>query len=264
MDLPELAANHVDIERPSVARLFDYALGGSHNFAVDRELFTQMLATMPDMRQLVQDAHASVHRAVCFCVAAGIDQFLDLGWSGIPARGKVHEIAPDARVVYVDTDPVGVAQSRATLAGNDRALVIEEDVRRPDRVLTHPDVRGLLDFDRPMTVLLGGVLSLIPDEDDPAGVVACLRDAIAPGSYVIITHLASDSRPEEVSKSLYVMQGGGISAITRPRDQVERFFAGFDLVEPGLVWAAQWRPDAPDEVDDAGQSVILIGVGRKP
>jgi len=265
MEPPELALNHVDIERPGAARLYDYALGGSHNFAVDRELFKQMLATMPDIGQLVQGAHAFVHRAVRFCVDAGIDQFLDLGWSGIPARGNVHEIAPDARVMYVDTDPVAVAQSRAALAGNDQARVIQEDVRRPERVLAHPDVRGLLDFGRPMAVLLGGVLSLVADEDDPAGIVARLRDAMAPGSYVVITHLASEIRSEEVSKSLHLMQSGGISAITRTRAQVERLFTGLQLVEPGLVWTSRWRPDPPDEIDDhSGQSIILVGVGRKP
>jgi hypothetical protein len=263
MEPPELVPDHIDIERPSTARLYDYALGGSHNFAVDRELFRQMLATMPDIGQLVQGARAFMHRAVRFCVDAGIDQFLDLGWSGIPARGSVHEVAPGARVVYVDTDPVSVAQSRATLACNDRAGVVEEDLRRPERVLAHPDVRSLLDFGRPTAVLLGGVLSLLPDEDDPASIVACLRDAMAPGSYVVISHLTSEIRPEEVSKSLHLMQGGGIPALTRTRAQVTRLFAGFELVEPGLVWTSQWRPDSPDD-DHPGQSIILAGVGYKP
>ncbi len=265
MEPPELALNHIDIERPGAARVYDAALGGSHNFAVDRELVTQMLTAMPDIRQIVQDAHAFVHRAVRFCVDAGIEQFLDIGWSGIPARGNVHEIAPDARVMYVDTDPVGVAHSRATLTGNDRAGVIEEEVRRPERILAHPDVRALLDFGRPVAVLLGGVLSLVPDEEDPAGIVARLRDAMAPGSYVVITHLAPELRPEEMSKSLHLLQDGGIPAIARTRAQVERLFAGFDLVEPGLVWTSQWRPDSPDHMDDlSGQSIILVGVGRKP
>jgi S-adenosyl methyltransferase len=177
----------------------------------------------------------------------------------------VHEVAPEARVMYVDVDPVAVAHSRVILAGSDRAGVIQEDLRRPERILSHPHVRGLLDFDRPMAVLLGGVLSLVPDEDDPAGIVGRLRDAMAPGSYLVITVLTSESRPEEMNKSLHLMRHGGISATPRTRAEVMRLFAGFELVEPGLVWAPQWRPDSPDDVEDhMERSVILGGVGRKP
>jgi hypothetical protein len=265
MERPNLAPDGADIERPSVARLYDYALGGSHNFAVDRELYGQMVATMPDLGQLVQSAHAFERRVVHFCVDAGIDQFLAFGWSGIPTRGRLHSIAPDARVVYVDTDPVAVAYSRTALAGNDRARVIEEDLRRLEHVLAHPDVRSFLDFGRPMAVVLEGVLSLVPDEDDPAGIVARLREAVAPGSYLVITHLASESRPDEMSKNLLLMRCAGISAIVRTRTQVERLFAGFELVEPGLTWVSHWRPDSPDDVIDHPEaSVILGGAGRKP
>src|SRR5262245_15543051 len=148
MERPNWAPEGVDMERPSAARLYDYALGGSHNFAVDRELFRQLIATVPD---LVAQAHASrafLRRAVRFCVGAGISQFLDIG-SGIPTRGNVHEIAPEARVMYVDTDPVAVAHSRAILAGNDRVGVLQEDLRRPDQILGNPQVRRVLDFGQP-------------------------------------------------------------------------------------------------------------------
>jgi hypothetical protein len=265
MERHDLESGGVDIERPSVARLYDYAMGGSHNFAVDRDLFGQLLAALPDAGQLVQAAYRFVNRAIRFCVDLEIDQFLDLGWSGIPARGNVHEIAPNARVMYVDTDPVALALSRAALVDNDRAGVVQEDIRRPERILAHPEVARLLDRSRPIGVLLGGMLSLLPDEDDPAGIVARLRHAMAPGSYVIITHLTSESRPEEMSETLRLMQSGGISAIARTRAEVKGLFAGFDLVEPGVVWASQWRPDSPGDVLDApGQEIILAGVGRKP
>jgi SAM-dependent methyltransferase len=255
----------IDIERPSAARLLDYSLGGSLNFAADRELFEQLVATMPDVGQIAQAGLAFVRRAVRFCVDAGIVQFLDLGWSGIPARGRVHDIAPEARVMYVDTDPVAVAHGRAVLAGNERVGVVQEDLRRPERVFAHPDVRGLLDFDRPMAVLLGGALSLISDEDDPAGIVVRLRDAMAPGGYLVMSGLAFESRPEEMAKILHLMRLGGIVATPRTRAQVERLFAGFELVEPGLVWVPQWRPDSPDDVGDHPErSIILGGVGRKP
>jgi S-adenosyl methyltransferase len=264
MERPDLAPTGNDIERPNAARLYDYALGGSHNFAVDRELFGQLLTAMPDIGQIAQAAHGFVCRAVRFCVDAGIDQFLDLGWSGIPTRGKVHEIAHEARVMYVDSDPVGVELGRATLTGNQRVGVVQENLRQPERVLAHPEVTGLLDFDRPITILLGGMLSLLPDDDNPAGIVARLRDAMAPGSYMVLTHLTSDGRPEEVRRTLHLMRGGGIPAIPRTRAEVSGFFAGFDLVEPGLVWVSQWRPDSPDEADDPSRhSTVLGGVGRK-
>jgi hypothetical protein len=254
-----------ETERASAARLLDCALGGAHNFAVDRELFRQLSQTMPDIAQLAQAGHAFVRRAVRFCVDAGIDQFLDIGWSAIPTWGSVHVVAPRARVMYVDTDAVGAAHARAILADNHRAAVIQEDPRRPERILAHPDVRGLLDFDRPMAVLLGGVLSLVRDEEDPARIVARLRDAMAAGSYVVIAMLASESRPDELAKSLHLMELDAIVATARTREQVQRLYTGFELVEPGLVWVPQWRPDSPADVGDhPEQSIILGGVGRKP
>jgi len=265
VERPESAFNGSEAERASAARLLDYALGGAHNFAVDRELFQQLTETMPDIAQLAQAGHAFVRRAVRFCVDAGIDQFLDIGWSGIPARGSVHVVAPEARVMYVDADPVGAAHARVILAGNDRAAVIQEDPSQPERILAHPDVRGLLDFDRPIAVLLVGVLSLVPGEEDPASIVAQLRDAMAAGSYVVIAMLASDSRPDELAKTLHLMELDAIVATARTREQVERLYTGFELVEPGLVWVPQWRPDSPADVgDNPEQSIILGGVGRKP
>lgn len=265
MERPEPALNGIETERASAARLLDCALGGAHNFAVDRELFRQLTETMPDIAQLAQAGHAFVRRAVRFCVDAGIDQFLDVGWSAIPARGSVHLVAPQARVMYVDADPVGAAHARLILADNHRAAVIQEDPRRPERILAHPDVRGLLDFDRPMAVLLGGVLSLVADQEDPASIVARLRDAVAAGSYVVIAMLASESRPDELAKTLHLMQLDAIVATARTREQIQRLYTGFELVEPGLVWAPQWRPDSPADVGDhPEQSIILGGVGRKP
>lgn len=265
MERAESAFNGIETERASAARLLDCALGGAHNFAVDRELFRQLTDTMPDLGQLAQAGHAFVRRAVRFCLDAGIDQFLEIGWSGIRARASVHLVAPEARVMYVDADPVGVAHARVILADDHRAGVIQEDPRRPERILAHPDVRGVLDLDRPMAVLLGGVLSLVPDEEEAASIVARLRDATAAGSYVVIAMLASESRPDELAKTLHLMQLDAIVATARTREQVERLFTGFNLVEPGLVWAAQWRPDSPADVGDhPEQSIILGGVGRKP
>src|SRR5205814_6772054 len=140
MERPNWAPEGIDIERPSAARLYDYALGGSHNFAVDRELFRQLTATVPDLAAQAQASRAFLRRAVRMCVAAGVRQFLDIG-AGIPTRGNVHEIAPDAQVVYADIDPVAIAHSRAILAGNDRVGVLQEDLRRPEHIVGHPEVR---------------------------------------------------------------------------------------------------------------------------
>jgi SAM-dependent methyltransferase len=262
MERPNWAPEGVDIERPSAARLYDYALGGSHNFAVDRDLFYKLVAAVPD---LVAQAHASrafLRRAVRFCVAAGVSQFLDIG-SGIPTRGNVHEIAPDARVMYVDTDPVAVAHSQAILAGNDRVGVLREDLRRPDQILGHPQVRRVLDFRQPVAVLLVAMLHLVPDEDDPAGHIARLRDEIAPGSYLVLSQGTSEGRPE-TAEGVQVLQRGSVPATLRTRAQVERMFAGFELVEPGIVWVPQWHPDDPENVDDHPErSIMLAGVGRK-
>jgi len=267
MERPNWVPDGVDIERPSAARLYDYALGGSHNFAVDRELFRQLTATMPDLAAQAHASRAFLRRAVHFCVARGIRQFLDIG-SGIPTRGNVHEIAqrvaPDARVVYVDIDPVAVAHSRAILTDNDRVCVLQEDLRRTERIINHRDVRALLDFDQPMAVLLVAMLHSIPDEDDPAGTVARLRDAIAPGSYLVISHGTIESRPQALTQGVQVLKSSGVPATLRTRAQVEDLFAGFELVEPGVVLVPQWHPDTPRSVDDGTEpSIMVAGVGRK-
>jgi SAM-dependent methyltransferase len=263
MERPDWAPEGVDTERPSAARVYDYALGGSHNFAVDRALFHQLTATVPD---LVAQAHASrafLRRAVRFCTAAGVTQFLDIG-AGIPTRGNVHVVAPDARVMYVDIDPVAVAHSRALLAGNDRVGVLEEDFRHPQRIVSHADVRAVLDFDRPVAVLLVAMLHLVPDADDPPGVIAWLRDALAPGSYLVISHGTPESRPAMMAEGVQVLQRGGVAVTVRTREQVERLFDGFELVEPGVVWVPQWRPDDPRGVGEQPErSLMVAGVGRR-
>jgi SAM-dependent methyltransferase len=256
----------VDIERPSAARLYDYALGRSHNFAVDRELFRQVVATVPDLVAQAYASRAFLRRAVRFCVAAGISQFLDIG-SGIPTRGNVHQIAQEARVMYVDVDPVAVAvavaHSLAILAGNGKTGILRGDLRRPDQILGHPEVRRVLDLSRPVAVLLLAMLHLVPDEDDPAGQIARLRDALVPGSYLVISHGTSEGRPE-TAEGVRVLQRSSLPATLRTRADVVRMFAGFELVEPGIVWVSQWHPDDPDHVDEHPErSIMVAGVGRK-
>jgi hypothetical protein len=177
----------IDAERPSPARMYDYLLGGAHNFAIDRQMAGQAIAADPQVAQTAWVNRAFLRRAVEFLVHAGVRQFLDIG-SGIPTVGHVHEIAqgaaPESRVVFVDIDPVAVAHSRLMLAGNDRAAVIQEVVRRPDRILEAPEARRLLDFDQPVAVLAVGLLHFVSDADDPAGTLSRLTAPLVSGSYL--------------------------------------------------------------------------------
>ncbi|SRR6266545_501257 len=257
----------IDLERPSQARIYDYLLGGSHNFAVDREAARQLIAMVPDVPLVAQANRAFLRRAVLFLVDAGIRQFLDIG-SGVPTVGNVHEVAhraaPESRVVYVDVDPMAVAEGRQILAGNDRTTVIEEDARRPERILTHPAVRELIDFGRPVGLLLASLLHFIPDADDPAAIVAALRDAVAPGSYVVISHVTSDSRPTASTAVAAANQHSAMFASARTSAEVERLFAGFELVEPGLVPVEQWRPEPANGRRDGREPLCMhAGVGYK-
>jgi len=267
-ELPDWAPQGVDLSVPSVARAYDYMLGGAHNFAVDREWARSFLTVLPDFRVMARANRAFLHRAVRFMLDAGIRQFLDIG-SGIPTVGNVHEIAqetyPECRVVYVDIDPVAVAHSRQILAGNDRTVVVREDLRAPDAILRNPDTKALLDFTQPVGLMLVAVLPAIPDQDDPHGIVAYLRDALPSGSYVAISQGTADERTEEIMAAARVTDRTTTPVVARSRAEVLRFFTGFELEEPGLVWSSQWRPDSPEDVGDHPERLMMyVGVGRKP
>ncbi len=198
---------------------------------------------------------------------AGIRQFLDLG-TGLPTQHNVHEVAqeviPDARVVYVDYDPIVVVHGRALLATTDAVTVVQRDLRRPDEILADPETRRLVDFDQPVAVLLVAVLHFIRDEEDPAGIVARLRDAMAPGSYLVVSHTAEESPDEVMAAAQQGFRLAGAPLTPRTRAQIGRFFDGFQLVEPGLVEVSQWRPETP-EASAAGKSpwTIVGAVARK-
>ncbi|MFI0896343.1 SAM-dependent methyltransferase [Streptomyces sp. NPDC020983] len=266
---PSWAPPGIDINVPSVSRVYDYFLGGSHNFEVDREAARTALEAMPGIPRVGQANRAMMRRAVRYAVGRGITQFLDIG-SGIPTFGNVHEVVhalnPEANVVYVDNDPVAVEHSKAVLDGNAHATIAAADLRDPRGVLEHPETRRLLDLDRPVALLLVAVLHFLSeDEDDAYGVVATLRDALAPGSLLVVTHgthetpLNDDQR--EVAK---VYQRTRTPLVLRTLPEVERFFTGFELVEPGVVTLPYWRPDSPPG-DDLDPVVLtgLAGVGLK-
>jgi SAM-dependent methyltransferase len=257
----------IDVEQPSQARICDYLLGGSLNFAPDRQAARKLIAMVPDVPLIAQANRAFLRRAVRFLVSSGVRQFLDIG-SGVPTRGNVHEVARaedrESRVVYVDIDPVAVAHSRQILAGDDQTVVIQEDARQPERILHHPDLRGLLDMARPVAILLTSVLHFIPDSADPAGIVAKLHDAVAPGSYLALSHITLADCPSGEAGVAKVDTHGGLFASPRRPAEVERFFAGFDLVAPGLVGVRQWRPEPGYDIGaDPEQLCMHAGVARK-
>jgi SAM-dependent methyltransferase len=259
----------VDTKRANVARVYDYLLGGSHNFLADQDLGRAMAAVEPNVRAIAQANRAFLGRAVRYLSSAGIQQFLDIG-SGIPTQGNVHEAAqrvnPGARVVYADTDPVAIAHSQAILAGQPQAAIIDADLRQPQEILGHSVTRRLIDFTRPVGLLLVAVLHFVGDAAAPGQRVAELRDALAPGSYLVLTHATNESRQAvtEATEQVY-RRGAASEGRTRSRDEIMSFFGHFELVDPGLVYLPEWRPESPDQVPaDPGRLWFLAGVARKP
>jgi hypothetical protein len=270
MDTETWVPDEISMDKPNVARVYDYFLGGYHNFEADRAVGRTVLEAYPDMRTAAQVNRSFLRRSIHFLIAQGIDQFLDIG-SGIPTVGNVHEVAqklnPVARVVYVDIDPVAVLHSRAILQGNACATAIQADARQPEQILQHPEVKRLLDFDRPIGLLLVAVLHLVADDDQALHTVSTLRDALAPGSYVAISQTTFDGAPPGVEAQVTRLAAGASTAIGyRSYDRVRRMFDGLEVVEPGLVFIPLWRPEGPNDVflDKPERALNYAGVGRKP
>ncbi|WP_330183003.1 SAM-dependent methyltransferase [Nocardia sp. NBC_01503] len=267
MTRPSWAPEGIDLDRPSASRVYDYFVGGMHNFEIDRELAQMIEKFTPNVAETMRANRDLLRRCVRVLTDAGIDQFLDLG-SGIPTVGNVHEVAqarnPRARVVYVDIDPVAVAHSQAILDGNPLATVVHADMAQPDSILNDPEVKRLLDFERPIAVLLLGVLHFVPDEADPAGAVAKLLEVCAPGSYVAITHATADGQPAEVLEAQKLSGRTSTEIVLRGHDEIAAYFGDWTLLEPGLVQLPLWRPENPDEVVEAPErSGAYGGLARK-
>ncbi|MFL6144198.1 MAG: SAM-dependent methyltransferase [Labedaea sp.] len=266
-DSLDWASKGIDLDRPNVARVYDYLLGGGCNFPRDRELGDQLMAAVPELEVAARHNRAFLRRAVRFCVANGIRQFLDLG-SGIPTVGNVHEVAqrdaPDARVVYVDKEPVAVATSELMLDDNDNVDVVLADLLEPEFVLGSPQARRLLNLDEPVAVLMLCVLHFIPDSAGPHEAIAQYLRSVAPGSYLVLSHAATGSLSSpKAAESKRLYDSSNSPGLGRTREQVAELMAGTELVEPGIVWTGQWRPD--DAVDHSpGLSIIHAAVGRKP
>ena len=256
-----------DQDIPSAARIYDYALGGAHNFEADRVAAEALFAALPEAPLVARSNRAFLQRAVRYCCARGIDQFLDLG-SGIPTVGNVHEVARSAnracRVVYVDNEPVAAETTRHLLAGDQRAGIVEVDLRDVDAVLRAEPSRRLLDLSRPLGLMMVAALHYVGPADDVTGLVARYRAALAPGSFLVVSHTTWDPRPEVAAAIKKVFDETATPVTHRSRDEVAALFDGMELNEPGVVWTPQWHPDGDaDPLYEAPErSATFAAVGR--
>ncbi len=269
---PSPHVRELELEKPNAARMYDYYLGGALNFEHDRRLGDQALQVAPWLKDLARLNRAWLRRAVSFMMAQGIRQFLDLG-SGIPTAGNVHEIAqrvdPATRVVYVDYESVAVHHAHALLLDNkvDNVGVAWADIRKPQPLLEHPEIARLIDFTEPVGLLMAGLMLFIGDEHDPAGLVAAYREKCPPGSYLGLSTQTNDQADPDTAAQLAAVLRLYESADEQmfPRDHatIESWFAGTELVDPGLVLLHQWRPEptAP-EVTTPARHLGYGGVGR--
>lgn len=271
MERPGWAPQGIDLSVPSVSRMYDYYLGGSHNFEVDRQAARQAIAAFPGLPKIAQANRAFMRRAVRHAVSEGVTQFLDIG-SGIPTFGNVHEIAleasgGEARVVYVDNDPVAVAHSRAVLEDRERIAIAAADFREPQAILENRVTREILDLGRPVALLLVSVLHFFEDGEKPWESLDVLREGLPSGSLLVLTHASTEGGPrtrEQGARVSDVYRRGGSTLKMRSAAEVTRFFEGFPLVEPGLVSMPDWRPDGPVTEEDPIVFSGFAGVGRKP
>jgi hypothetical protein len=268
-DLPRGGLTDEQLRIPSAARMYDYYLGGHHNLAIDRQAAENAIAIYPEFPLIMQANRAFLRRAVVYLVEQGIDRFLDVG-SGIPTVGNVHQIAqqinPAARVVYVDIDPVAVAHSSAMLQGDLNSTIVEADLREPETILDNPAVRDLFAPGKPVALLLAFVLHFVTDDEQALAVVRQLRDALPPGSYMVISHGTAERMPRDVLEQLVRLYRNTSQPVRiRSREEVEPFFDGVDLVEPGLVYVPLWRPEEDSDLllDRPEVSGGFAGVARK-
>jgi len=252
-----------DVSKPSIARTYDYLLGGKDNFAVDRTFGDRFIKELPGSRQIAPDNRGALVRAIREIVAnTPVRQFVDLG-SGLPTADNVHQVAqryaPEAKVVYVDNDPIVLAHGRALLAENENTSVIQADLRDPKAIFDNEETQRLIDFEQPVAVIFSATLHHVNDDEDPAALVRFWYDRIPSGSYVFISHFRSlnDPRSDELQQ---VLQGSLGRGRWRTDEQILALYGdGFTVVDPGLVAAAEWRnPDAPDELSDYQKLIAAV------
>ena len=270
MERPDWAVSDIDLDRPSASRVYDYLLGGSHNIQVDRDFAEQILTLAPEAAEAAHANRAFLRRAVHSLIDDGIRQFLDIG-SGIPTRGNVHEVAqrlaPESRVVYVDIDPIAVAHGNHLLERHPETASILGDLRKPESILDAPTTRKILDFGEPIGVLLVAVLHFIPDDEGPGRAVQTLRDAVVPGSQLVISHASWPAAASSgAMKARDSYDRTRTSLILRGADDLGGYFAGWPIKEPGIVTVANWRPEerAAGSSERTDRLPALAAVGVKP
>jgi S-adenosyl methyltransferase len=274
---PEMTLEDLHLDRPHSARVYDFFLGGKNNYTPDRQAAAHLLTVYPGIIVLARENRSFMHRATRMLAEHGIRQFLDIG-TGIPTRPNLHEvaqsIAPESRVVYVDNDPLVLAHAQALLDSSPegRTAYIRADATDPESILSAPALTETLDLTRPVALSLNAIVHFIPDDTEARDVVKRLLDALPSGSALEISHATPDFDPESTAKAVEIYRAGGTPAKVRTRAEVERFFAGLDLVEPGIQVAHRWRPVEPnprlhvgawETLTDAEVS-LYVGVAFKP
>lgn len=273
------SASVVDPNTPSIARVYDYLLGGKDNYPVDQEIGDHFKINLPGSVSIAFGNRQALVRAVRDIARSGVRQFIDLG-SGLPTADNVHQIAArytdGAKVVYVDNDPIVLAHGRALLATDDNTTVVQADVREPERIRDSDEVARLIDFDEPVAVVFSAILHHLNDDEDPSGVVSYWRDQIPSGSQIFISHFRSggNAETEAAEQKLQSTFGRGR---WRTDDEIGALFGDLEILEPGIVPAVLWRPDAPGESDTSVSTIgtpereltvwdqlIVAGLARKP
>ena len=269
---PGLAAVSIDTSKLHPARMYDYYLGGKDNYPADAKAAEEVIATFPEIRTVARVNRSFMHRATRFLAGeCGIRQFLDIG-TGIPTEPNLHQVAqsvhPDARIAYADNDPIVLLHAQALLRSTPegRTTYVQGDVREPEKILSSPELAATLDLGRPVELSLNALMHFVPDEFGPYEIVRTLVDALPSGSYLALTHVTPDFNPEAWEGIEDIYRRGSIPIQFRTRSEVERFFDGLELVDPGVVVAHRWRPDeattAQNYTDE--QVSLYVGVARKP
>ena len=260
-------SSEIDASRPSIARVYDYILGGKQHFAIDREVSRAIFDVLPESRLLAESGRITLLRMVRWLIReAGITQIVDLG-SGLPTEGNVHEIAhqidPDVRVAYVDNDPMVLAHGRALLDATTNVTMIRSDVRDVEKTFAHPELRGLIDLDAPFAIIAANVLHHLED-DEAYPTAAALRARLSPGSYFVSCNFLDDDEKRARDMERAMIEGGLGTGRFRTWSELQQFFEGLEMVEPGLTYAHDWRPDEETPVDSPVHTLHSGGIGRRP